>query len=115
MLLDVLSKENKEFSKIKTIYLTNSLNEDVIFDAKSLGLEKETISPIKSLNLNQIGCMYADKTIIVNSKGNNISSRLMKLKVFKNSKNCSVANLEGGDDIDYTPLFSAVDDAIKAA
>ena len=59
--------------------------------------------------------MYADKTIIVNSEGNNISSKLMKLKVFKNSKNCSVANLKSGDDIDYTPLFSAVDDAIKAA
>ena len=115
MLLDVLSKENKEFSKIKTIYLTNSLNEDVIFDAESLGLEKETISPIKSLNLNQIGCMYADRTIVINREGNNISSRLMKLKVFKDSKNCSVVNLKGGEDIEYTPLFDAVDNAIKIA
>lgn len=115
MLLDVLSKENKEFSKIKTIYLTNSLNEDVIFDAESLGLEKETISPIKSLNLNQIGCMYADRTIVINREGNNISSRLMKLKVFKDSKNCSVVNLKGGEDVEYAPLFDAVDDAIKIA
>ena len=115
MLLDIISKENKEFSKIKTVYLTNSLNEDVTFDTKSLGLEKETISPIKSLNLNQIGCMYADRTIVVNSEGNNISSRLMKLKVFKNSKNCSVVNLKSSENIDYTPLFDAVDDAIKIA
>ena len=115
MLLDIISKENKEFSKIKTVYLTNSLNEDVTFDTKSLVLEKETISPIKSLNLNQIGCMYADRTIVVNSEGNNISSRLMKLKVFKNSKNCSVVNLKSSENIDYTPLFDAVDDAIKIA
>ena len=115
MLLDIISKENKDFSKIKTVYLTNSLNEDVTFDTKSLGLEKETISPIKSLNLNQIGCMYADRTIVVNSEGNNISSRLMKLKVFKNSKNCSVVNLKSSENIDYTPLFDAVDDAIKIA
>ena len=115
MLLDVLSKENKEFSKIKTIYLTNSLNEDVIFDKKSLGLKDETISPIKSLNLNQIGCMYADKTIVVNSKGSNISSKLMKLKVFKDSKNCSVVNLKSGEDVEYDPLFEAVDNAISTA
>ena len=115
MLLDLLSKENKEFSKIKTVYLTNSLNEDVIFDAKNLGLEKETISPIKSLNLNQIGCMYADRTIIINSEGNNISSKLMKLKVFKDSKSCSVVDLKGGDDINYDPLFNAVNNAIKTA
>ena len=115
MLLDIISKENKEFSKIKTVYLTNSLNEDVTFDTKSLGLEKETISPIKSLNLNQIGCMYADRTIIVNTEGNNISSKLMKLKVFKDSKSCSLVDLKGGDDIDYTPLFDAVDNAIKTA
>jgi len=113
ILLDVLSKENKKFSKIKTIYLTNSLNEDVIFDAKNLGLEKETISPIKSLNLNQIGCMYANKTIVVNSKGNNISSRLMKLKVFKDSKNCSIVDIESGENVDYTPLFDELDNAVK--
>ena len=87
----------------------------MIFDKKNLGLEKETISPIKSLNLNQIGCMYADRTIIVNTEGNNISSKLMKLKVFKDSKSCSLVDLKGGDDIDYTPLFDAVDNAIKTA
>ena len=113
MLLDLLSKENKEFSKIKTVYLTNSLNEDVIFDAKNLGLEKETISPIKSLNLNQIGCMYADKTIVINDEGNSISSKLMKLKVFKDSKNCSVVNIEDSENIDYTPLFDELDNTIK--
>ncbi|GIS56259.1 MAG: hypothetical protein CM1200mP1_01970 [Candidatus Neomarinimicrobiota bacterium] len=64
----ILSKENKELSKIKSIYLTNSLNEDVIFNSKNIGLQDETISSIKSLNLNQIGCMFADKTIIVNGK-----------------------------------------------
>jgi len=113
MLLDVLSKENKEFSKIKTVYLTDSLNEDVMFDVKNLGLEKETISPVKSLNLNQIGCMYANKTIVINNKGNNISSRLMKLKVFKDSKNCSIVNIKDSENIDYTPLFDELDNAIK--
>ena len=113
LFLKILSKENKELSKIKSIYLTNSLNEDVIFNSKNIGLQDETISSIKSLNLNQIGCMFADKTIIVNGEKNNISSRLMKLKIFKDSKKCSRVNLSGGDEIDYSPLLDKIDRTVK--
>ena len=113
LFLKILSKENKELSKIKSIYLTNSLNEDVIFNSKNIGLQDETISSIKSLNLNQIGCMFADKTIIVNGEKSNISSRLMKLKIFKDSKKCSKVNLSGGDEIDYSPLLDKIDRTVK--
>ena len=113
LFLKILSKENKELSKIKSIYLTNSLNEDVIFNSKNIGLQDETISSIKSLNLNQIGCMFADKTIIVNGEKSNISSRLMKLKIFKDSKKCSRVNLSGGDEIDYSPLLDKIDRTVK--
>ena len=113
LLLKILSKDNKELAKIKSIYLTNSLNEDVIFNSKNIGLQDETISSIKSLNLNQIGCMFADKTIIVNGEKSNISSRLMKLKIFKDSKKCSTVDLSGGDEIDYSPLFNQIDRAVK--
>ncbi len=108
-----LSKENKAFAKIKSIYLTNSLNEDIVFDSKNIGLQDETISSIKSLNLNQIGCMFADKTIIVNGERSKISSRLMKLKIFKDSKKCSIVDLSGDDEVDYSPLFDKIDRAIK--
>jgi len=114
LLLDILSKDNKEFSKIKSIYLTNSLNKEVVFDSKNIGLQDETISSIKSLDLNQVGCMFADKTIIVNGENNKISSKLMKLKIFKDSKKCSIVNLDGGEEIDYSPLFNAIDSAIKS-
>ncbi|MEC7779178.1 MAG: hypothetical protein VX678_01695, partial [Candidatus Neomarinimicrobiota bacterium] len=100
-------------AKIKSIYLINSLNEDIIFDSKNIGLQDETISSIKSLNLNQIGCMFADKTIIINGEKNKISSKLMKLKMFKDSKKCSVVDLSGGDEVDYSPLFDKIDRTIK--
>lgn len=57
--------------------------------------------------------MFADKTIIVNGEKNKISSKLMELKIFKDSKKCSIVNLKGGEGIDYSPLFDAIDSAIK--
>ena len=44
LFLNILSKDNKEFAKIKSIYLTNSLNSEVVFDSKNIGLQDETIS-----------------------------------------------------------------------
>ena len=38
---------------------------------------------------------------------------LMELKIFKDSKKCSIVNLKGGEGIDYSPLFDAIDSAIK--
>ena len=57
--------------------------------------------------------MFADKTIIINGEKNKISSKLMKLKIFKDSKKCSIVNLKGSEEIDYSPLFNAIDSAIK--
>jgi len=73
MLINILAKENKDLAKIKTIYIANSLDKDVVFNPSNLGFNKETFSPLKTLNLNQVGCMYADKTIIVN--GEKLSNR----------------------------------------
>lgn len=112
MLVKTLAKKDKDLSKIKTVYIASSLNTDVIFDTNNLGFKKETFSPFKSLNLNQIGCMYADKTIIVNG-AEKVSSTLMKLKVFKDAKNCSVVDLDYGENTDYSPLLNAIELGIK--
>ena len=112
MLIKILAKEDKDLSKIKTVYVASSLNEDVVFDSNNLGFKKETFSPFKSLNLNQIGCKYADKTIVVNG-AEKVSSKLMKLKVFKDAKNCSIVDLDYGDNTDYSPLLDAIELAIK--
>ena len=112
MLINILAKENKDLAKIKTIYIANSLNKDVVFNPSNLGFNKETFSPLKTLNLNQVGCMYADKTIIVDGE-ENVSSKLMKLKVFKDAKNCSAVNLNIEEQTDYSPLLDAIDASIK--
>jgi len=112
MLINRLAKNDKDLAKIKTVYITSSLNQDVIFDPSNIGFNKETFSPLKSLNLNQIGCMYADKTIIVNG-AEKVSSKLMKLKVFKDAKNCSVVDLNHGEETDYSPLLDAIENGIK--
>ena len=56
--------------------------------------------------------MYADKTIIVNGE-EKVSSKLMKLKVFKDTKNCSVVDLDIGDETDYSPLLDVIEADIK--
>jgi starch synthase len=56
--------------------------------------------------------MYADKTIIVNG-AEKVSSKLMKLKVFKDAKNCSVVDLDYGENTDYSPLLNAIELGIK--
>ena len=40
-------------------------------------------------------------------------SKLMKLKIFKDSKKCSVVDLSGDDEVDYSPLFDKIDRTIK--
>jgi starch synthase len=112
MLVKTLAKNDKDLSKIKTVYIASSINKDISFDPTNLGFNKETFSPLKALNLNQIGCKYADKTIVVNGS-ENISSNLMKLKVFKDAKNCSIVNLDHGEETDYSPLLDAIEQGIK--
>ena len=112
MLVKILAKDDKDLAKIKTVYIASSLNEDIIFNPQHLGFNEGTFSPLKSLNLNQIGCLYADKTIIVNG-AEKVSPKLKKLKVFKDAKNCSVVDLDYGDNTDYAPLLDAIELGIK--
>jgi starch synthase len=112
MLVKILAKDDKDLAKIKTVYIASSLNEDIIFNPENLGFNEGTFSPLKSLNLNQIGCLYADKTIIVNG-AEKVSPKLKKLKVFKDAKNCSVVDLDYGDNTDYAPLLDAIELGIK--
>ena len=84
MLVKILAKDDKDLAKIKTVYIASSLNEDIIFNPEHLGFNEGTFSPLKSLNLNQIGCLYADKTIIVNG-AEKVSPKLKKLKVSTNN------------------------------
>ncbi len=49
-LIKKLAENDKDLSKIKTIYLTNSLNKDVLFDSSNLQFNIETKKEIKSYN-----------------------------------------------------------------
>ena len=111
-LIKKLAENDKDLSKIKTIYLTNSLNKDVLFDSSNLAFNIETKKEIKSYNLNQIGCAYADATIIVDDE-EKVSGNIMKSNIFKNSKSCSTVDLTKSDG-DSSALLDEIEKVIKA-
>jgi len=111
-LINKLAEIDKDFSKIKTIYLTNSLNNDVLFDSSNLPFNMETKKEIKSYNLNQIGCAYANATIIIDDE-EKVSGNIMKSNVFKNSKSCSTVDLTKSDG-DSSALLDEIEKVIKA-
>ena len=111
-LLKNLAEKNKELSKIKTIYLTSSLNKDVIFDHSNLPFNSETLKELKSYNLNQIGCAYSDATIVIDDE-EKVCGNIMKSKVFKDSKSCSKVDLSKSDG-DSSALLNEIEKVIKA-
>lgn len=111
-LIKKLSLVDKNLSKIKTIFLTDSINKDLVFDYKNFFINDETLDDIDAYNLNQLGCMFANKTIIINNE-NNISGQLMKTKIFKNSKTCTSISLDDSDK-NYLTLLNEIEDAIKS-
>ena len=112
-LIKKLSLVDKNLSKIKTIFLTDSINKDLVFDYKNFFINDETLDEIDAYNLNQLGCMFADKTIIINNNNNNISGQLMKTKIFKNSKTCTSISVDDSDE-NYLTLLNEIEDAIKS-
>ena len=110
-LLKKLAKSDKELSKIKTIFLANSLNEDIIFDVNNLPFNEGTLSELKGLNLNQIGCANADATIVVDNE-EKFTKKIMKTKIFKDSKNCSWVDLSKTEG-DSSSLLLEVEKVIK--
>ena len=111
-LIKKLAENDKDLSKIKTLYLTNSLNKDVLFDSSNLQFNMETKKEIKSYNLNQIGCAYADATIVIDDE-EKVSGNIMKSNVFKNSKSCSTVDLTKSDG-DSSALLDEIEKVIKA-
>ena len=111
-LIKKLAENDKDLSKIKTIYLTNSLNNDVLFDSSNLPFNMETKKEIKSYNSNQIGCAYANATIIIDDE-EKVSGNIMKSNVFKNSKSCSTVDLTKSDG-DSSALLDEIEKVIKA-
>ena len=111
-LIKKLANDDKDLNKIKTIYLTNSLNKDVIFDHSNLSFNSETLNEIKSLNLNQLGCSYADATIIIDDE-EKVSGNIMKSKIFKDSKTCSTVDLTKSEG-DYSALLDEIERVIKS-
>jgi len=111
-LLKKLADQDKELSKIKTIYITNSQNKDVLFDHSNLPFNAETLKELKSYNLNQIGCFYSDATIVVDDE-EKVSGAIMKSKVFKDSKSCSKVDLSKSDG-DSSDLLNEIEKVIKA-
>ena len=110
-LLKKLSEKDKDLSKIKTIYLTHSLNKDVLYDSSNLPFNAETLKEIKSYNLNQIGCANADATIIVDDQ-EKVYGNLMKTKIFKDSKSCSHVDISKSDE-DFSFLLDEIKKVIK--
>ena len=111
-LIKKLAENDKDLLKIKTIFLTNSLNKDVLFDPSNLPFNVETKKEIKSYNLNQIGCAYADATIVIDDE-EKVSGNIMKSNVFKNSKSCSTVDLTKSDG-DSSALLDEIEKVIKA-
>ena len=111
-LIKKLAENDKDLSKIKTIFLTNSLNKDVLFDPSNLPFNVETKKEIKSYNLNQIGCAYADASIVIDDE-EKVSGNIMKSNVFKNSKSCSTVDLTKSDG-DSSALLDEIEKVIKA-
>ena len=111
-LIKKLAENDKDLSKIKTIFLTNSLNKDVLFNPSNLPFNVETKKEIKSYNLNQIGCAYADATIVIDDE-EKVSGNIMKSNVFKNSKSCSTVDLTKSDG-DSSALLDEIEKVIKA-
>jgi len=111
-LIKKLAENDKDLSKIKTIFLTNSLNKDVLFDPSNLPFNVETKKEIKSYNLNQIGCAYANATIVIDDE-EKVSGNIMKSNVFKNSKSCSTVDLTKSDG-DSSALLDEIEKVIKA-
>ena len=111
-LLKKISEKDKNLSKIKTIYLTNSLNKDVLYDSSNLPFNSETLKEIKSYNLNQIGCAYAEETIVIDDE-EKVSGNIMKSNIFKSSKSCSSIDLTKSDG-DSTTLLNKIEKVIKA-
>ena len=112
-LLKNLSTQQKDLSKIKTVFLSSSSNSDVIFDSKNLPFDDGTISELKSLNLNQIGCKYADATLLVDND-EKFSNKIMKTKVFKDSKTCSMIDLSKKEDEKSSLLLEKIEKVIKS-
>ena len=110
-LIKKMSGIDKNLAKIKTIFLTSSMNKDIIFDHSNLPFNSETLKELKSLNLNQVGCAYADATIIVNDE-EKISGKIMKSKVFKDSKTLSSVNLLKSESSNYA-LLDEIERVIK--
>jgi Glycogen synthase len=110
-ILKKLAKSNKELSKIKTVYITNSLNKDVLFNHSNLPFNSETLNELKSYNLNQIGCANANATIIVDDE-EKVYGSLMKTKIFKDSKSCSHVDISKSDG-NFSPLLDEIEKVIK--
>jgi starch synthase len=77
--LKKLSKTDKDLSKIKTIYLTSSSNEDA--------------------------------TIVIDDE-EKVSTKIMKTKIFKDSKKCSSVDLSNSDG-DFSELLNEIEKVIK--
>ena len=110
-ILKKLAKSNKELSKIKTIYITNSLNKDVLFDHSNLPFNTETLNELKPYNLNQIGCANANATIIVDDE-EKVYGNLMKTKIYKDSKSCSHVDITKSDG-NSSLLLDEIEKVIK--
>ena len=90
----------------------NSLKKAVICDHSNLSFNSETLNEIKSLNLNQLGCSYADATIIIDDE-EKVSGNIMKSKIFKDSKTCSTVDLTKSEG-DYSALLDEIERVIKS-
>ena len=65
----------------------------------------------KSYNLNQIGCAFADATIVFDDE-EKVSGNIMKSNIFKNSKSCSTVDLTKSNG-DSSALLDEIEKVIK--
>ena len=80
----------------------------ILFDAKNLPFNSETLSELKALNLNQIGCLNADATIIIDDEEKvNTKEQDEKIKAEAKKVDGTVENVEKRN-YDYSPKIDNI-------
>jgi len=108
-LLNHLKNEDSNLSKIKTIYLANSNDNEIVLNSSVLNHNDSIKSKLNTDSYNEVGSSTADMTIIIDHEIK-VSKDLMKKKGFKGNKNCHILDSK---DENFLKNFSDLIKSVK--
>lgn len=108
-LLNYMKGEDTNLSKIKTIYLAKSNDNEIVLDSKQLNLNGSFKSKLNTNSYNEIGSSSANMTIIIDNEVK-VSNDLMKKKGFEGNKNCHILD---SNDENFLKNFSSLVKSVK--